>query len=327
MPSKGNKNTRPPQMMSLWDVVMEMRSLGMGEYEIINRILRSNPEIEEKTIQNVFDAVCLTLKIKGGKNPLLSKTDIVRKNTGMNIVLGCVHVPGHNKRLLEEAIPNFLTDYSNEIMGFYLAGDFLDMNTLSNYDKGKFPAMEGLTLEMEYSEGNRVLDILENELPINIHKGYLYGNHEARYLKYVNDIDMRKLALPSPEKALGLTARGYKVGGKWDEDYFIIGNDLHLLHGIYYGDNATKQHITKLMKSVLCYHRHRISSYTIGDLVGYNGGFLGDFSHPFFSYGTLAQKKQWKNGFNVVNVDEDGSVFVEQIICQKGNFYFGGKKY
>jgi hypothetical protein len=63
---------------------------------------------------------------------------------GIHIVIGCMHVPFHNKQLLNGLI-NFINDYKDSIVGFHLVGDFLDLKSLSKHDEG-IVDKTGLTL-------------------------------------------------------------------------------------------------------------------------------------------------------------------------------------
>ena len=54
---------------------------------------------------------------------------------------------------------------------------------------------------------------------------------------------------------------------------------------------------------------------------------MGDSNTAAFNYASRSMKKNWSNGFAIVNIDEDGYYFVEQIMWQNGKFYYAGKKY
>lgn len=245
---------------------------------------------------------------------------------GMHIVLGCNHVPFHNKEL-HESIRSLMRDYREDIVGFHLIGDFLDLNSLSFHDRGKFTAVEGLTLNTEYAAGNKELDLFESELNNNIWKTYLWGNHCNRYFRYMANMDNAKAPLVSPTEALDLYNRGYQVKEIWDKDYFTLGKHLDILHGIYFNVHSAKKHIDVFRGSCLYAHTHRIQTYIEGNVGGFNIGACADFKSAAFNYATRGMKSQWQNGFAVVMIDKDGSYNVTQVICQDGRFYFGGKKY
>lgn len=94
---------------------------------------------------------------------------------GLYIALGCVHVPFTNKDFWKAMI-KMVNYHKSDIKGIILAGDFLDLNSLSSHDRGRMP-LPGLTLGVEYEAGNAYLDSLERVLPQNIRKEWLHGNH------------------------------------------------------------------------------------------------------------------------------------------------------
>jgi hypothetical protein len=246
---------------------------------------------------------------------------------GMYIVLGCVHVPGHNVRMIN-SITKLIEDKKNEIQGLMLIGDFLDMNTLSGHNRGQFTAVPGLTLTQEYEAGNKVLDQLTAPLSHRVvDKVYIYGNHEDRWNRHMSDMQNAKTPLPSPAEALRLKERGFHTFTNWTSDYVKLGKHLELIHGQYYNTHCAKQHIDKLRGSVLFAHTHRIQMYVEGKTAGFNIGWCGDVDTPFFNYAERGTKSQWQNGFAVVHVDEDGDYFVNQIFFHNNKFYFNGKCY
>ena len=72
-----------------------------------------------------------------------SKGEVGKKRfmtAGRHLVLGCMHVPFHNKRMLI-SILELLAD--KKFVGMHLIGDYLDLNTFSSHDRGRFPAIPG----------------------------------------------------------------------------------------------------------------------------------------------------------------------------------------
>jgi len=85
--------------------------------------------------------------------PKLAKTKFT--TPGDYLVLGCMHVPGHDASLVK-GITQMMKENKDKIQGLMLIGDFLDMNSLSGHDINKFTALPGLTLSSEYTAGNKV---------------------------------------------------------------------------------------------------------------------------------------------------------------------------
>jgi len=247
---------------------------------------------------------------------------------GLYFVFGCVHAPFHNAAAFQRGIFPLLKDNREHVVGIVLAGDFLDMNSLSSHDKGKKP-IQGVTLDWEYKEGSELIDGITSDLASNIHKIYLFGNHEDRYFRYMNDIDNSKLgkSLPSPETGLDLQKKGFNVLTNWKEDHITLGNYLDVSHGEFVNIHTAKKHIDTYRRSTLFYHTHRVQQYIEGQVGGYNGGSMADFNQPVFNYASRAMKGSWLNGFTAVYVDNQGFYHVQQIVCYNNSFIFGNKLY
>lgn len=247
------------------------------------------------------------------------------KKSGIHLVLACVHVPFHNKVLLNKLL-NFIEDQRDNIIGFHLIGDYLDMRSLSSYDD-KTITLSGLTLGKEYKEGNRVLDLFEAVLPEDIQKTFIYGNHENRYDRYVSNVKNYKTAdtIQSPYEALCLEDRGYKVLTNWQDDYFTVGK-YQLFHGTTCSINPSKTNVDKLRTSCIFGHTHRINQHYEGWLHGVNIGCLADLTSDTFGYASRVEKFNWKNGFGIINVSGKYSQ-AEVIVCEDNGFFYQGKRY
>ena len=91
---------------------------------------------------------------------------------GTYAVMGCTHVPFHNRKFFQ-ALLNLYSEINPT--GLILAGDFMEMSSVSGHEVGKKP-LPGISLGYEYEEGNKALDLLDNCNDWKI-KHYLYGNH------------------------------------------------------------------------------------------------------------------------------------------------------
>lgn len=245
---------------------------------------------------------------------------------GMYLLLGCVHAPAHNVSMMN-GITNLLIDYKDQLKGFVLMGDFLDMNTLSGHDTGKFTAVPGLTLAQEYESGEKLLSQLTEPLSKDITKVFLYGNHSDRFLRYMADMESSKRPLQSPEEALKLAEKGFHVFNKWKDDFVTLGDHLDVFHGQFYNVHCAKKTMDVFKGSVAFCHSHRVQSYIEGKTGAFNIGWGGDVTSPFFNYMPRGTKSMWQNGFAIVVIDEHGNYYLEQIIHYNGRFYYGGKKY
>jgi hypothetical protein len=245
---------------------------------------------------------------------------------GTHLVMGCSHIPFHNK-VLHEGIRELMIDIGNKMSGFHIIGDFLDINSLSSHDKGKFTAVQGLTLDDEYYEGNVELDKFMAVLPETAtDKSFIYGNHEDRVNRFNTDMQNAKAPARMPHDALSLRVRGFSVHEKWSQDYVKVGN-LEVFHGVYYNIHNAKKHLDTFGKDCMYVHTHRTQMYREGEHAAYNIGACADFNSRAFNYASRAMKQAWANGFAIVNVDSNGQSYVTQIDVRNSKFYYNGKKY
>lgn len=250
----------------------------------------------------------------------------VYQTPGTYLVLGCSHAPAHNVPLFE-AVKGLVSDIKNDIAGIVWLGDTVDCNTLSHYDRGRFTAIPGMTLDEEYKIASTLVSSFNSLLPKQAHRIFMYGNHEDRYNRYMADMENAKRPLKSPEEAMNLVNMGYHMYRKWQHDFITLGNHLDLMHGQYFSTHCAKKHIDNYRGSVMFAHTHRIQMYIEGSVGGFNIGWMGDPNSPAFDYMPRGTKKQWQNGFALVNIDEQGEYYVNQIIAHNNKFYFNGKKY
>lgn len=302
------------------------KELKRGDVTVTGNIVedfRDHVEENRKKLEQTPFAPTLVKR----KQPKLLTTPSIQDQIGMHILMGCNHVPFHNKRL-HQGIRSLMLDYKSDIKGFHLMGDFADINTLSSHDKGRFTAVPGLTLDMEYDACNEELDMFESCLPDGVWKTYLYGNHEDRHNRWMNNMDNAKTPLLSPMDGMLLEDRGYHVKNKWSQDFFKIGTNFEIFHGIYFSIHNAKAHLDKLRTSCAYVHTHRIQNYREGEMAAYNIGTCADFWSPAFNYATRPMKAQWANGFAINMVDSQGRSNLTQIyVNPDGSFWFGGKLY
>lgn len=245
---------------------------------------------------------------------------------GMHIVIGCLHVPFENKKLVK-ALGKFISDHKENIAGFHIIGDFLDLRSLSFHDRGKIP-MYGITLGYEYKKGNEILDYFDSVLPSNVKKSYIYGNHEDRHTRLgsIADVNQYIDALPSPKEALRLEQRGYLVKDNWKEHYIQIGK-LQLMHGIFCTSTPAKTHLNRIKTSVMFAHTHRIDSYYETNHGAFNIGCMAEIDSDAFTYLSRVERLNWRNGIGLVHLREDGHFQADIINCQDNTFFYAGQQY
>lgn len=243
---------------------------------------------------------------------------------GDYLLVGCVHAPAHNVSMMN-GITNLLIDH--KVKGLMLMGDFIDVNSLSGHDVGKFTATPGLTLDKEYADGEELLTQLTKPLSKDAIKVFLYGNHEDRWNRYMGDMESAKKPLPSPTEGLKLREKGFHVYTHWKDDFVTLGNHLDLFHGQFYNIHCAKKTMDTFKGSVAFVHSHRVQSFIEGKTGGFNIGWGGDVTSPFFNYMPRGTKSMWQNGFAMVTISETGDYYLQQIIHYNNRFYYGGKRY
>lgn len=293
--------------------------------------LKLNESVEQirkklsRELHRIVSVEEVVKEVTVASTPIITERKDTFKEPGTYLVLGCAHVPGHNESMIN-GITKLIGDIRN-LKGLMLIGDFLDLNSLSGHDRGRFTSVRGLTLDGEYEAGNKILNQLTGELARGAEKVYLYGNHEDRWNRYMSDMQNAKTPLRSPKEALRLVEKGFNVFEHWSSDFVKLGNHLELLHGQYYNTHCAKQHIDKLRGSVVFAHTHRVQMYVEGKTAGFNIGWGGDVSHPFFNYAERGTKSQWQNGFALVTIDNEGNYYVQQIFHHNNKFIYNGKSY
>lgn len=243
------------------------------------------------------------------------------------IILPDLHVPFHNKILLE-SILTYL--FYHKVDGIILSGDFLDLKSLSAYDSDK---VQNFTLMDEYLAGREVILQIQSVLKDDCRKIFINGNHEHRYYKELKKLSGSKLgsALLSPNDALRLEEEGWEYLSNWQEDFVLLGNDLEVIHGNITSQNAANAQLAKSSvggRSVIFGHTHRFASASTGNYSSWNIGTLADIDNTeAFGYVDRYIRQAWQNGFALVTIDEDGEHFVTPVKCSRDGFFLNGKKY
>jgi hypothetical protein len=263
--------------------------------------------------------------LNSNKSKTNKKLDKFRNSPGTYLVTGCSHAPWHNKGMYDSVF-NYINK-EVELEGLILAGDFIDLNSLSSHDKGK-KAIAGVTLDWEYRESNKFLDQFD-DLKIKGTKDYLYGNHEDRYLRLMKNNDESKYgeALLSPEVGLKLIERGYNVYTNWKDDSIQLGSHLDICHGEFTNVHVSKKTIDTFRKSTMFFHTHRFQIYIEGLVGGYNMGCGADLSSPIFGYATRAMKNSWLNGCAMVTLDKDQFFHIQPLVYMNKKLIINGKIY
>jgi predicted phosphodiesterase len=122
------------------------------------------------------------------------------------LTIGDAHcAPGQDLRRFK-ALGKLIVDESPDVV--VSIGDFLTLDSLSDWDKSKRGKMEGRRYKADISSGNRALDLIQlSTAPRYV---YLMGNHEYRLPRYL-DYDPTMMGFADIENDLDLAARKWKV--------------------------------------------------------------------------------------------------------------------
>jgi hypothetical protein len=249
-----------------------------------------------------------------------------------SIVAGCQHIPFHDKEQFEtmSILGSWLSQ--RHTTKLVLAGDILDMNSISRHNRGNASKVKGLTLGEEYRIANEAIDLLD--YGYYSEKYFMYGNHEAWYYAHMAQIDNAKLGedvIKSPAEGLHLEERGYKVLSNYGQDFLMLGN-LLVTHGNYVNKHASMAHLEAYKQNVLFFHTHRMGSFidsgpNNSQIAGYNGGFGGDRTQVAFNYMPEDMKRKWQNGFAVTYTDNQGETYVDLLQWKNKKFIYMGHEF
>lgn len=246
------------------------------------------------------------------------------------LVIGCIHRPHHSKKLWAK-IMQLIYDMRKDIHGIIINGDYLEIGAISNYGIGK--KGDGITLMDEYEDGLDGIMEIESALgkyKKEIDKHFIYGNHEERFNKYMGKLEPSKYgdALLNPVKALRLIEFGYNVQTDYQNAFVQLGNDLEVFHGTYFGVNAASKHLSEGNNvSQIFNHTHRFQSFSKNGQTAYNVGCLINLKSNAFNYANRPVRSNWRNGFAMAHVSDNGDHEVTPIQCKNESFFFWGKKY
>lgn len=242
------------------------------------------------------------------------------------IVLSDSHVPFQSRPLFEK-VCRLIVDLRPD--GLVLAGDFLDLFSLSKYAADSVYQLKDVTLDAEYQAGNELLDEIDLAMPRGAKKHYLYGNHEDRYFRELKKGDRGKYgsALLSPTQALQLRERGYAVYENWQDDVVTLGEHLEISHGLWCNKYAAAKHLDEFQGSVMVGHTHRIQTHYLGKRASFNIGCTCDVESKGFAYMPRPQRIKWSNGFAIVRIDDSGFYHTEVVQAYAGRFFANGRFY
>jgi len=210
--------------------------------------------------------------------------------------------------------------------GFYIVGDYMDMEPISHWLKNKKKTLENKRMISDYIEGNKLLDEFDKRLSKDCDKRFWYGNHEDWYHQLIEEMPALE-GLLDPKEELKLAERGYKV---YTEINHIerVGR-LCITHGIYHTQNYVKSHLDKFQTNVLHADMHsprfRLSESPAREIAlsGYCLGCMCNLSPNFMKN----KPNKWSHGFAIIHFFENGWFDVDIKRIVQGKFVYNGKLY
>lgn len=219
--------------------------------------------------------------------------------------------------------------------GYLNLGDFVDMDSISSFNKGKPGNTEGRYISEDFALANKILDrhqwlIWEN----NPYAKFvmLEGNHEERIERFLAENPTFKGQI-SLEKDLRLKERGFEWIKSWSKGEFYSIGKAKFHHGEKTGQYHAKQMVTDYGCSIFYGHVHDMMCIPInhkGDHesihVGQSLGCLCNFDLPYMR----GKAHKWQQGFGVFYFQLDGNftyytprIFDHKFIGPDGILYDG----
>lgn len=233
-----------------------------------------------------------------------------------------------------------MLDYAKSVKWDHVVqlGDYLDLNQLSRWTKEDLRKASRESLQAEFDEGNRVLDMLQKAVRRknpDVKIVMSYGNHDQiRLEKYMDKFPIFEGMLEF-HKVLNLRERGIKwFDGYTHADEFSIGH-CRFIHG----DSISKTHAVTMMNDWCNDGSSLIYGHTHDHQVASRKAKGNDVSPIAMSVGCLCELEQdyikkkptkWVQGFAVLDFKPDGTFnhnFIRiqdhSFIAPNGKFYKG----
>lgn len=225
------------------------------------------------------------------------------------IVSGDYQIPFHDERSLS-AFEKFMAAHTWD--GYLNLGDFVDMDSISSFNKGKPGNIEGRYLADDFKIANKVLD--RHQQIIWSNNPYakfvlLEGNHEERVDRFLAENPTFK-DLFSIEIQLKLKERKFEWVRSWSKgETFKLGKAT-FTHGDKIGQYHAKQMVTEYGGSIFYGHVHDMMCIPIsykGEAdkihVGQSMGCLCKYDLPYMR----GKAHKWQQGFGIFYILPDGS--------------------
>jgi predicted phosphodiesterase len=235
------------------------------------------------------------------------------------------HVPNEDKPSVR-AVLSMMNDVAFD--GLIIIGDFLDMASISHWNKAKRLTSEGLRLKQQYAQGNALLDEICKRLPKGADMRWLDGNHEDWYYQLIEENPTLE-GLLDPHDELHLRDRGFTEIRRYGHDQFTRLGKLWLMHGIYTTRYHAKKHLDEIKHNVMYGHLHDIQVYSSASVareLAFQAYCIGCLANVEPEY-MRGRPNNWSHGFGVVCVFPDGKFQADVIRIINGRFIYNGTLY
>ena len=233
-------------------------------------------------------------------------------------------VPNHNPTSWQVLL-NFTKFYKpTEII---IAGDFIDLNSLSRFQK--LSSAESETLDEEIDAANKELDRLDKLTNKTVKKVFLLGNHCKRYETYkLNNWckEVRHMRnMTTIEDELHLKKRGYKVipyGGIYQKGYAIFK------HGKFTGKYHAAKNLQRYFKNIYYGHTHE---WQVHCMIGIDGQPVEAVSCGCLCKTDLiyldGTPQHWVQMFAYFDFEKNGTYYPHFAKIINGHAYEMGRKF
>lgn len=219
------------------------------------------------------------------------------------LIVPDTHVPFHDKKAWNTMMRAARVWQPDIVV---VLGDFMDMYQLSRYSKD--PDLIN-SVKDDCEVGVELLCELESLEAEENH--FIWGNHEDRFRKYVNEYCPQLKHLVSLEAELQLEDWNVKKYGEGVD----IGH-CHFTHDLgRYGKNAVEMARVESESNIVIGHLHKLQSLYIGcrkgkPKFGQCVGWLGDPNQVGYK-NRLKAMRDYQHGFGTFLLEDCGRIFVQ----------------
>jgi hypothetical protein len=213
-------------------------------------------------------------------------------------------------------------------------GDFLDLDQISSFNKGKLRLLEGRNIADDYAIGNKILDrriaALKKHNPRAVYTA-LEGNHDYRIERLIDEQPQLKGLVEVPV-GLKFEERGIEFVRCYSEGQTYRLGEAFFHHGLYVGGNHAKKMVESFGVNIFYGHVHDVSQHSKtswGRDATVVGQSLGCLCIPDLQY-MKGNPHNWAQAFATFSFFPDGTftyhvtrVVNHRFVSPEGGVYCG----